>query len=246
MAEINTAEKVLEIARGYLGTADGDIFTKKYNEITGAGIPLGSDWCAMFVTCIARMAAVPATEIPNYAGCSTGRRLFERLGRWKNRTGYTPKAGDVIFYDWDIAAGNGEDHTGIVEAVQGQTVFTIEGNARNGVCMKNSSALSSSFITGYGVPVYAKGDDDVTEAQVTAMIQAQAKKIAETAIGSYFAALEKRACPGWAKPAVQYCIDQGYIQGDGKTAPTVDNVRPMDLITRAEACQIIYNAKNKG
>lgn len=48
-------------------------------------------------------------------------------------------------------------------------------------------------------------------------------------------------CPEWAREAVQYCIDHQYIKGDSTDTPTPDTVRPMDNLTRAEMCQIIYN-----
>lgn len=52
--------------------------------------------------------------------------------------------------------------------------------------------------------------------------------------------------PEWAKAALQYCIDHKILQGDGKDAPTVDNIRPMSHITRAEVAQVLYNADVAG
>ena len=69
----------------------------------------------------------------------------------------------MIFFDWqrswdgdfeDIQIGNGViDHIGIVERVEGNVVYTIEGNTSD-MCAKRSYLLTSTYIVGYGTPDY--------------------------------------------------------------------------------------------
>ncbi len=72
---------------------------------------------------------------------------------------YKPQSGDLIFYSDD---GNGESHIGIVVYSDDANVYTVEGNTSEksglessgcGVFFK-SYALTSSYITGYGVLPY--------------------------------------------------------------------------------------------
>ncbi|MCI9510671.1 MAG: CHAP domain-containing protein [Angelakisella sp.] len=51
---------------------------------------------------------------------------FRGQGRWQN-SGYLPRPGDVIFFDWnqDMVP----DHVGIVEKVEGGMIYTMERNS---------------------------------------------------------------------------------------------------------------------
>ena len=48
------------------------------------------------------------------------------------------------------------DHVGIVEKVENDTVYTIEGNTRGDMCKENQYKINSSVILGYGTPEYNK------------------------------------------------------------------------------------------
>ena len=64
---------------------------------------------------------------------------------------YEPKAGDVIFFDWNR---NGvPDHTGLVASVSGDTVKTIEGNYSDAVGYRTFS-VGYRYVQGYGLPNY--------------------------------------------------------------------------------------------
>ncbi len=59
-----------------------------------------------------------------------------------------PLAGDLVFFDWD---GNGDaDHVGAVVCVQGDELYTIEGNS-NGRVQLQSYPLGAAVFMGYGV-----------------------------------------------------------------------------------------------
>lgn len=252
---MSTAKAFVQKALGYEGSKDGDYFIRLYNQYTGRGIPYGSYWCAMFVTVIARLCGVPTSEIPNYEGCITGKRLFQSLGRWKARSGYTPKTGDVVIFDWDPANGNGEDHTGIVVSVSGGRVYTIEGNAgNNGICMRRDYSLTNSTIVGYGTPIFETEVEDMTKAETQALIDAAVKPVqvkltaAEQKLqvcGAELAALKNTYTtiddvPKWYKEAVEYYMKNGILQGKGTVgnkvllAMTESECRMLTLLYRNE------------
>ena len=61
------------------------------------------------------------------------------------------KHGDIIFFDWE---GDGHsDHVGIVEKIENEKVYTIEGNTGN-ECKQREYNIKSSVIMGYGTPMY--------------------------------------------------------------------------------------------
>lgn len=155
----NMRSKIVSLALAEVGTEGGkakgdDKYINYYNKLTGAKFNVDTTpWCAIFVTYIYRNAGVPTSLAANFASCTTMRDTFlKKKGYWKARGAYTPKAGDMIFFDWD-SSGNC-DHVGIVEKVSGNKVYTIEGNSKGsyktyGVRHK-SYAMSSKSIAGYG------------------------------------------------------------------------------------------------
>lgn len=102
-----------------------------------------------------------AAAIGRYASCGAHINFFRGLGRFSPRGTYTPKKGDVIFFQSGYPC-----HVGLVEWVYGGYVHTIEGNTSGasglidnggGVCRK-TYPLYSAYIYGYGRPAYAEGD----------------------------------------------------------------------------------------
>lgn len=226
-------EKLIETARNFLGTTDPKGIITRYNGYTGKNIPTNAFWCAMFVSDVARIAGIPTTEIPNYEGCITGQHLFEGLGRWKKPAGYTPKRGDIIFFDWDKANGNGNDHTGIVETVSNGKLYTIEGNAgNNGICMRREYAIGSSIIVGYGVPVYAA--DTVAPAP-------KPETPKETAKESVYKTLMD--VPAAYRPTIRKMMENGYLVGHDEKGPGIeDNVLNID----ETFCRVMVVQDRKG
>ena len=110
------------------------------------------DWCAMFVAWCARQAGISTDVISNaaYAAPSNTAYRFKNL-TVHERDGYIPEAGDLIFFDHD---GNYDswDHVGIVESVDENYVYTIEGNSDNMVAQR-MYALNDAEIRAYGVPM---------------------------------------------------------------------------------------------
>lgn len=72
----------------------------------------------------------------------------------KGRRGYwNPKPGDVIVFTDN---GTTRDHTGLVYAVDGSYVYTMEGNTSQ-MARKRSYLISSTYIYGYVRPNYRDG-----------------------------------------------------------------------------------------
>lgn len=172
MAMNNTAQQVLELARGELGTTSGDKYIEFYNRLTGAGLPYGVAWCAAWVTWVMRKAGVPEESVLNYKGCSTGSEWFAARGRFYGRgSGYIPKPGDIIMYEWNPENENGpyddgDDHTGIVERVENGKVHTLEGN-NGGKCQRDWWSVWAEEISGYCVPLYNFKEESEEENMLT-------------------------------------------------------------------------------
>ena len=79
---------------------------------------------------------VASGQVLKFSSCAVGASWFQGQGRWKGK-GYTPSAGDFIFFDWNK---DGQvDHVGIVVNVANGRVNTIEGNTSNTVMRNNYS-----------------------------------------------------------------------------------------------------------
>lgn len=158
------ASKAVELARSWIGKKESDGSHKAIIDIYNAHKPLArgykvkytDEWCATNVSAIAIKLGY-TDIIPTECGCGEMIKLFQKIGSWVEDDGYTPKAGDIIFYDWDDS-GKGDnvgwsDHVGIVEKVEGKTITVIEGNYKNAVGRRNLT-VNGRYIRGYGVPKY--------------------------------------------------------------------------------------------
>ncbi len=186
------AEKLIDTAKSYVGylekatNAQLEDFTANAGSgnftLFGAWYPMQAQpWCASFVSYCADKAGISTDIIPKHASCSIGVAWFKKAGRWHARAGYTPQAGDIVYFTNN---GTSPAHIGIVWKVDANTVYTIEGNTgttkdkdgkdllitNGGGVAKKSYPLTSSYILGYGNPAY---EDEVSEHKAT--IQAHVK-----------------------------------------------------------------------
>lgn len=89
--------------------------------------------------------------IPKFSGCQNGVNWFKAVGSWQE-SGYIPNPGDIIFFDWE---NDGlVDHVGIVEKIEKNKIYTIEGNSIGDMCRENKYSINDKVIYGFGVPVY--------------------------------------------------------------------------------------------
>lgn len=137
-------EDMVRIAQGQVGNVGGEPFWRWY------GYNYHVEWCAVFVSWVAKEAGIGETIIPKFSAVSVGVKFYKSRGLWRDRN-YSPRPGDIIFFDWN---NNGTiDHVGIVKNVENGRVYTIEGNSHD-VCKEKSYLLTSSYIYGYGTPNY--------------------------------------------------------------------------------------------
>lgn len=110
-------------------------------------------WCAMFVSWCWYQTGLSNEILLKYQGCSTGQEWCIEKGIFHYKENYTPKPGDIIFF---------EGHTGICAYVEGDYMYTIEGNASNRVGVWRW-ALNNSRIIGYASPEYPEYDGEVKD-----------------------------------------------------------------------------------
>lgn len=153
---------------GMLGVPNDFIVNTAYSQLGQSGgrpywswYGFGSrvEWCACFVSwCAEQCGYIEDGIIPMYSSCSNGVSWFKQQGRWHSRrSGYKPKPGDIIFFDWrDKNTGirdGAPNHTGIVMSFEASIVYTIEGNSGDAVKI-NTYNVNSLDILGYGTPDY--------------------------------------------------------------------------------------------
>ena len=83
--------------------------------------------------------------------------IFKQKGIWIEDGRITPKAGDIIIFNWDdwSTANDGfADHIGIVESVANGQITTIEGNTDRAV-KRRTYQVGNGFIRGFARPKYS-------------------------------------------------------------------------------------------
>ena len=108
-------------------------------------------WCACFLSWAAdQMKNSIIGAPPRFAKVDDGMKLF-RDDQWRD-SGATPIPGDYVFFDWD--GDRDPDHVGAVLCVDGNQLYTIEGNSGGKVavnCYPLSNPSVDPRIMGYGV-----------------------------------------------------------------------------------------------
>ncbi len=168
-----TRDALLSQAKSWIGCKESDGSHKKIIDVYNAHRPLArgykvkytDSWCATFVSACAIKTGM-TDIIPTECGCGEMVQLFQKLGEWDENDARAPKAGDIIFYDWqDSGVGDNRgtpDHVGIVEEVCGSTITVIEGNKNNAVG-RRKIAVNGRYIRGYGVPKFETADKSLEE-----------------------------------------------------------------------------------
>lgn len=111
-------------------------------------------WCACFLSWAAdqKKASIDG-DPPSFADVDEGMKGFKDSRMWRER-GATPIPGDYVFFDWDGRndpdGGKDPDHVGAVLCVEGNFLYTIEGNSGGRVAVQRYD-LNDKRIVGYGV-----------------------------------------------------------------------------------------------
>lgn len=114
-------------------------------------------WCGCFLSWAADQQKTSINgDPPSFADVDEGMKGFKDSRMWRERgdANNMPIPGDYVFFDWD---GRNDpdgvkdpDHVGAVLCVEGNFLYTIEGNSGGRVAV-NRYPLSDSRIVGYGV-----------------------------------------------------------------------------------------------
>ena len=183
--------RIVDRARLYLGYSEEngkhkqiiDYYNNQKNLPRGYKMKYTDSWCACFVSVVA-MKEKATDIIPTECSCQQMIERFKKLGEWHENEKYTPKAGDIIFYDWDDN-GTGDckgfaDHVGIVERVNFGTIVVIEGNKSNKVARRYIEN-NSRYIRGYGLPRYEE-EKKVFKEKETSKQKKEVREIAKEVI----------------------------------------------------------------
>ena len=177
MTETELRQKVVATAKKYVGCKESDGSHRRFVDAYNAFRPLPRQhrmtytaaWCATFVSAIAIECGL-TDIIPVECGCGYMIALYKKLGRWQEDEHYTPKPGDVIFYDWQDGANfaatdnkGSPDHVGIVTAASCGVISVIEGNKDDAVAYRTVT-VNGRYIRGFGLPDYgSKATADIPQ-----------------------------------------------------------------------------------
>lgn len=108
-------------------------------------------WCGCFLSWAADQQKTSIDGAPpKFADVDEGMKGFKDKSQWRERgdTNNKPIPGDYVFFDWD--GRNDPDHVGAVLCVEGNFLYTIEGNSGGRVAVQRYD-LNDKRIVGYGV-----------------------------------------------------------------------------------------------
>lgn len=108
-------------------------------------------WCGCFLSWAADQQRDTINgDPPKFADVDKGMKGFKDKSQWRERgdTNNKPIPGDYVFFDWD--RGSDPDHVGAVLCVEGNYLYTIEGNSGGRVAVQRYD-LNDKRIVGYGV-----------------------------------------------------------------------------------------------
>ena len=158
-------DRVLRAAASLVGARTGSAahqqLVNDYNSIkplpVGYEVKMTDDWCDVFVTTVFQREGLSGL-IGRECGVERHIQVFKRLGIWNENGASTPKAGDIITFNWDQDYQSNDgwaDHIGIVERVENGLIHTIEGNSGAvGTVKRNVYRIGHGNIRGFATPRY--------------------------------------------------------------------------------------------
>lgn len=233
-----TVQKVLDTARGWLGCSEANGTHRQiidlYNSVKplprGYAVRYTDEWCSTFVSAVAIKAG--ATDIiPRECGCEKQIELCKNLGIWIEDGSITPRAGDIIFYNWDDNSqpNNGyADHVGIVESVGGYTITVIEGNMNERVGRRNIR-VGHGNIRGYARPRYSasSGNTPVQPSKPNKSVAQVAKEVIQGLWGNGDDRKNRLESAGYSFDAVQAEVNR-ILSG----APAKPTLKPVAQVAK--------------
>ncbi len=150
------AQDLIAIAESQIGYQESETSFRidadgRQHGYTRYGLWYGNaygEWCGMFVSFCLNYAKIPEADFPREANCIRWRSALKAIAVYEDdEDAYTPAPGDLIFFD---ITGETDDpgHVGIVARVDGDTIYTIEGN-QNRAVRKMEYKKDDKTIVGY-------------------------------------------------------------------------------------------------
>ena len=201
----------------------GNIYNGKKN---------GYDWCDVFVDwCF-------ITEFGEETGMALLCQAYQGLGAGckysmnyyanKGQLFHSPKPGDQIFFGDSASIW----HTGLVSAVDGTFVYTIEGNTASasgvipngGMVAEKRYYKTSSYIAGYGRPDWnlVKEDEEMSYETWKEYMEQYRKE------------LQEKPGSGWSEAARKWATENGVFIGGNED----EGMMWQDFVTREQLAQI--------
>lgn len=122
------AQKTLEIATAQIGVEEIPKYSNSGPEVEiylkSVGLTRGYSWCMAFIYWCAQNASAQ-TKIKNPLKKTGG--VLDQYNSSPLLVKTTPEVGDIFILD----LGKGLGHTGIVEKVENNIIYTIEGNTND-------------------------------------------------------------------------------------------------------------------
>ncbi|GAA3038769.1 CHAP domain-containing protein [Streptosporangium longisporum] len=226
-------QKFIELLESQLGYSEKSGGYTKFGSWYGKTVEFDADytsapWCDMYLSWAAEQLGYEAW-VGQFAYTVYHAEWFREQDAW----GTTPKPGAIVFFDW---GGSGSvdriDHVGIVTAVEGGRIHTIEGNIDGGVAKRKERETDK--VVGYGYPEKIKARLDREAQQETiqnpatingpagpttdvpglvAVVPTPAPTRSSTGSGT------TKASPKHAKKPAEQTRDQGPRAADGDRTP---------------------------
>jgi hypothetical protein len=131
-----------------LDNADESVYAKMFESKSNSNETMSSE----FITYVGNKSGyIEKGVIPKYTTAEEGISWFKEKSNFET-TDYTPKVGDIAFYDTD---GDGDaDYSAIIISTSGNKFITIENNVTDNI-RKATYTTNNTRIVGYGVPDYS-------------------------------------------------------------------------------------------
>ncbi|MEV7013444.1 CHAP domain-containing protein [Streptosporangium sp. NPDC051022] len=233
--------KLLESQLGYSEKAGGHT---KFGDWYGGNVEFDADytaapWCDMYLSWAANKLGYE-DWIGQFAYTVYHAQWFRQQDAW----GTVPRPGALVFFDWSGAKKiDGIDHVGIVTAVEGRTIYTIEGNIDGGIAKRKKR--DTDKVVGYGYPekIKARLDKEASRQQEVVTSDAHANNSVELSSGPSLLSMmppgliretetsagpaRAKTGPKHAKPATASAVGspaENRSPGEAKDAPAPQTV----------------------
>lgn len=167
MTESKLRQFVVDIMAAWVGGKRGDakhanilVTYNAYKPLPRSyAVQVSDAYCATTVSAAWIKAGVDSVAVIE-CSCSKMIELAKAKGIWVEDDAFVPRPGDAVIYDWqDDGKGDNKgvpDHVGIVERVEGNNMYIIEGNRPLGHVARHQLAVNGRYIRGFICPNYAR------------------------------------------------------------------------------------------